>query len=280
MGTHTGLTPSQRELVRHWLPRAELVADHSWGLVATTVLELSGPDGPVIVKAGGSEDHHIAREIAAHRRWLHPWTSSGHAPQMVAADEEAKLLVTEYLPGRLVEGDPSQDGPETYRQAGSLLSHFHRQHAETSTTWDDQLAAHARRWLAGPHRIDPASVRALRREIDTWPTGGTVVLVPTHGDWQPRNWLIDDGTVRIIDFGRTDLRPAATDLARLARQDFSRDPRLEAAFLDGYGSDPREPGLWRRTLLGEAIGTAGWAHRVGSESFEKLGLRQIDQLLR
>lgn len=280
MGTCTGLTPSQRELVRHWLPRAELVTDHSWGLVATTVLELSGPDGHVIVKAGGAEDHHIAREIAAHRRWLHPWTSSGHAAHMVAADEEAKILMTDHLPGRLVEGDPSQDAPETYRQAGSLLSRFHGQHAESSTTWDDQLAAHARRWLAGPHRIDPASVRALRREIDAWPAGGTVDLVPTHGDWQPRNWLIDDGTVRIIDFGRTDLRPAVTDLARLARQDFSRDPRLEAAFLDGYGSDPREPGLWRRTLLGEAIGTAGWAHRVGSESFEKLGLRQIDQLLR
>ncbi|MGW6199374.1 phosphotransferase family protein [Kribbella sp. NPDC055110] len=27
-------------------------------------------------------------------------------------------------------------------------------------------------------------------------------LVPTHGDWQPRNWLVDNGTVRVIDFGR------------------------------------------------------------------------------
>jgi thiamine kinase-like enzyme len=105
-------------------------------------------------------------------------------------------------------------------------------------------------------------------------------LVPTHGDWQPRNWLVDaDGTVRVIDLGRADLRPAATDLARVDAQDFRRDPALEAAFLDGYGTDPRSPGLWLRTRLREAISTAAWAFRVGDEPFEQQGHQRIADAL-
>lgn len=275
-----GLSSRQLDLLDQWLPGAELLADHSWGLVATTVLELTGPTGHVIVKAGGADDHHIAREICAHRQWMAPWTASGHAPRLLAADESAKLLMTRYLPGGLVEGDPVQDDPDTYRQAGTLLARFHSQHAETVDGWNEKLAARTLRWFDSPHRIQPQFVRELRDEIAGWPTDQAVTVVPTHGDWQPRNWLIDEGTVRVIDLGRADLRPPVEDLARLARQDFERDPRLEAAFLEGYGSDPREPGLWRRTLVAEAIGTAAWAHRVGNESFEQLGLHQIEQLLR
>lgn len=102
--------------------------------------------------------------------------------------------------------------------------------------------------------------------------------MPTHGDWQPRNWLVHDDVVCVIDFGRAALRPAATDFARLAVQDFRRDPSLEAAFLDGYGTDPREPGAWRRNQVREAIGTAVWAYRVGDEQFEAQGHRMIEAL--
>ena len=83
----------------------------------------------------------------------------------------------------------------------------------------------------------------------------------------------------VIDFGRADLRPAMSDLARLAAQDFRRDPRLEAAFFEGYGPDPREPHAWHRLCLSEAIGTAAWAYQVGDESFEAQGHRMIDDAL-
>lgn len=275
-----GLTDRQRASLDRWAPRAALVHDHSWGLVQTTVLELDDPHhGRVILKAGGPEDHHLARELRAHRDWLQPWVRTGHAPQLLAADEGAKLLMTRFLPGRLVEGDPAQDAPDTYRQAGELLARFHSQHAQPSSNWNRRLAQRALSWLERPHRIDAACAAALRAEVRTWPERGEVALVPTHGDWQPRNWLVDDGTVRLIDFGRTALRPAVEDLARLARQDFARDASLERAFLTGYGEDPRDAGLWRRTLVSEAIGTAVWAYGVGDEPFEQVGLRQISRLL-
>ncbi len=274
-----GLTSRQRELIARWLPDAHLVAEHSWQLVGTTVLELAGPSGRVIVKAGDAQDHHIARELRAHRTWLGVWTRTGRAPLLLHAEDAAKLLVTRYLPGRLVEGDPAQDAPGTYRQAGRLLADFHGQHRELAADWTTRLRDRVLGWLAGPHRIPAPAVRALRAEITRWEDGEDVTLVPTHGDWQPRNWLIDEGEVRVIDLGRFDLRPAVEDFARLARQDFERDPRLEAAFLEGYGADPREPALWRRTLVTEAVSTAAWSHRVGAGSFEQVGLRQIERLL-
>jgi Ser/Thr protein kinase RdoA (MazF antagonist) len=105
------------------------------------------------------------------------------------------------------------------------------------------------------------------------------VLVPTHGDWQPRNWLWDDGVVRVIDLGRADLRPAASDLVRLAAQQWRGRPELEEAFLEGYGGDPREPGAWHRLRVAEAVGTAVWAHGVGDEAFEQQGHRMIADVL-
>ena len=274
------LTDRQRQTLARWAPRAALVRDHSWGLVQTTVLELEDPQhGRVILKAGGPEDHHLAREVRAHREWLRPWARTGHAPQLIAADETGKLLMTRFLPGELVEGHTAQDDPDTYRQAGVLLARFHAQLSRSSSDWGLRLVQRALGWLGRPHRIDAASVAALRAEISTWPVHGEVTLVPTHGDWQPRNWLIDEGAVRVIDFGRADLRPALEDLARLARQDFARDPALEDAFLSGYCADPREAGLWRRTLVVEAISTAAWAHGVGDEDFEQVGLQQISRLL-
>ena len=66
----------------------------------------------------------------------------------------------------------------------------------------------------------------------------------------------------MIDLGRADLRPPTEDFVRLAGQDFDRESELEAAFLEGYGVDPRTPEQWRRDLLGQAVGTAVWALAV------------------
>ncbi|MGW7684769.1 phosphotransferase [Kribbella sp. NPDC054772] len=269
-----GLTRRQHELLDAWLPSAEVVKDHSWGLVGTLVLELIHDGQRYIAKAGDDADHHLVRELRAHRNWLRPWSTSQRAPELVHADDDAKLLLTRFLPGELVEGTPYEWAPETYRQAGALLVAFHQQSAVPD---DDYEASENRRVLTNlgkPHRIAPGTAERLRSEISAWPMP-PAKLVPTHGDWQPRNWLIDDGTVRVIDFGRADLRPAYTDLARLAAQQFRADPALEAAFLDGYGGDPREPAAWYRARVREAVNTAVWAYQVGDEAFEQQGHRMI-----
>lgn len=169
----SALTEHQRALLDRWLPDAALAHDHSWGLVQTTVLQLESPvHGAVIVKAGGPADHHLRRELRAHREWLDPWVRTGHAPRLLHADEEAKLLVTRFLPGTLVEGHGAQSDPGTYRQAGELLARFHAQQAVTVTDWDARLADRARSWLEQPHRIDIHAAAHLSAEVDAWePTG-------------------------------------------------------------------------------------------------------------
>lgn len=272
------LSAQQRLLLSKWLPGASVEEDHSWGLVETTVLKVICAGSQFIVKAGGEGDHHIAREIHAHYHWLGAWTSRGRAPALEYADADAKLLVTRYMPGRLVLGSGYDDDPAVFRQAGELLALFHAQAAVPDRDYERRSNERTLAWLSGKHRIDPSIVAVLRAEVASWPTP-TATLCPTHGDWQPRNWLIHHDIVSVIDFGRTEMRPGLTDFARLAAQDFRRNPALEDAFLDGYGTDPRESAAWHRARVREAIGTTAWAHQVGDEAFEAQGHRMIAEVL-
>lgn len=271
---HPELSPRQAELLEAWLPGAVIAHDHSWETGMRTVLEVVHGGSRSIVKAGHGQDHHMDREITAHERWLQPWTCRGRAPEAVHAEADAELLVTTYLPGRLVLGTEHADDPGVYEQAGELLGILHGQASVTDDGAEADLNARTIRWLDSTHRIAPTTEEHLRAEIALWPTPPTE-LVPTHGDWQPRNWLIHEGRVAIIDFGRAAFRSAMSDLARLAAQDFARNPALETAFLHGYGTDPREPAAWHRTRVREAIGTAVWAHQVGDEEFEAQGHAMI-----
>jgi Phosphotransferase enzyme family len=272
------LSAQQRALVDEWLPGASVERNHSWGLVETTVLEMVYAGRRLIVKAGGDNDHHIERELHAHLHWLGPWSGRGRAPMLEHGNAQAKLLVTTYLPGELVLGSEHADAAATYRQAGELLAVFHDQTTVTDDDYERRENEKSLEWLRGPHRIASATVERLRAGIAAWPTPNAT-LVPTHGDWQPRNWLVHHGVVSVIDFGRAAMRPALTDFARLAAQDFRRDPNLETAFLDGYGSDPREMDAWDRNRVREAIATAAWAYRVGDEAYEAQGHRMITEAL-
>lgn len=272
------LSERQRVLLAGWLPGAVVVRDHSWGLVERTVLEVEHDGATYVVKAGGPDDHHMRRELRAHREWLAPWTDLGRAPALLHGDDDALLVVTHHLAGHLVEGAREAEEPDVFRQAGALLALLHGQLAVPDDDYETRENRKMIGWLDREHRIESDVEGRLRAEIASWPTPGAT-LVPTHGDWQPRNWLVHEGTVSVIDFGRADLRPAYTDLARLAAQDFTRDPLLEAAFLAGYGTDPREPAAWHRQRVREAIGTAVWAFQVGDERFEEQGHRMIADAL-
>ncbi|MEU4554031.1 aminoglycoside/choline kinase family phosphotransferase [Micromonospora violae] len=272
------LSARQLALLGRWLPGAKVERDHSWGLVQTTVLEMTHAGSRFIVKAGGDDDHHVERELRAHLNWLSPWTRLGRAPTLEHGDAAAKLLVTRYLPGELVLGSEHANVPGTFRQAGELLALLHAQTRTVDDDYEKRENGKSLTWLGEAHRIASSTVDRLRAEITSWPTPAAL-LVPTHGDWQPRNWLAHNGTVGIIDFSRAAMRPAYTDFTRLSALDFRRDPGLESAFLDGYGADPRQTPAWHRSRVREAIATAAWAYRVGDEPFEAHGHRMIADVL-
>lgn len=268
------LAPDQAAALDAWFPGAELVADLSWGVTDTTVLHLRHGGRDLVLKAAGPGNHHLDREVTAHRSATGPLVATGAAARLLRADRSLRMLVTTYLPGTLVEGHAAEWVEDTYRQAGALLARLHGQGARPDAGHEAEADARALAWLDRPHRID-AETEGRLRSILTSGERPTSTLVPTHGDWQPRNWLVAEGRVRVIDFGRFDWRPAATDLARLAAQQFRGRPELERAFLEGYGHDPRDPEGWRLIRVREAIGTAAWAYQFGDEDFEQQGHRMI-----
>ena len=104
---------------------------------------------------------------------------------------------------------PGADGTSVrtsfYRQAGELLAGLHEQSTIEGADFEARQKVKALAWLDRPHRIAPDLVARLREEVESWPTP-PATLVPTHGDWQPRNWLVHEGVVSVIELGRADLR--------------------------------------------------------------------------
>lgn len=275
LAAEAGLTPLQRDRVESWLPGAQLLDDHSWGLTDTRVLHVRHDGVELTVKAFGPDNHHFERELRGHREFTGPLLPDRRVPRLVHADPAARVLVLTWLPGRLVEDDPAVAQPSTYRQAGELLARFHARSARPSATWLGERRGRTLRWLAGPHRIPEKVVQCVRAH--DWAVG-EVDLVPTHGDLSPRNWVVHEGVVSFIDLGRADLRPAASDLFRLQDRAWRGRPDLEAAFFEGYGADPRRVWWWPSFLVSELVGTAAWAHQVGDEAFEAEGLRGLGEI--
>lgn len=268
----------QSALVRTWLPGVRVLNDLSWGLVDTAVLEVASEDRRYVVKAGGTSNTHIGREIAAHQSAVAVWARENRAPKLIHADRAMNILVTEFLEGSLVQGTSAEYEEETYRQAGRLLGQFHAQTQHTNAHYEMEATTKALSWLDTPHRIVESAAERTRAVLNGYQPR-PVSVVPTHGDWQPRNWLLARRDVKIIDFGRFDFRPAMSDFCRLAAQQWHSHPQLETAFFEGYGTDPRDSDLWNIAMLREAVSTAAWAYQAGDQEFEKQGHRMLREAL-
>lgn len=268
------LTPEQEAFVQGLIGPYTIVKDHSWSEQTSRVLHVSARGGSFIIKAGERDNHHIGREIDAHGTWTKPLVHLDRTAPVVGWDGTAKVLVVRYQPGELVVGTVHEHSPDFYHQAGRVLQAFHCESQHVDDSYEERATQRTLAWLEGPHRIDAGAVRRIRAALAAY-TPLPVTVVPTHGDWQPRNWLADGSWLRVIDFGRFAFRPASSDLCRMATQQWHEHPELEAAFLDGYGGDPRDPARWPIELLREAVGTAAWAYQQHDDAFEAQGLRLL-----
>ncbi|MGG5753542.1 aminoglycoside phosphotransferase family protein [Zafaria sp. Z1313] len=207
-------------------------------------------------------------------------------PDLLRYDADAGLLVTRYLPGRIATGTPAAGDPDAYRQAGRMLALLHcgpTSSPRDKGRYETTMLRKCRSWLdraEGPSAGRPLApaphLAAARKWLDGF-VPAPVELVPTHGDFQPRNWIVDaTGTLGLIDFGRAELRPWYTDLVRLEHQEFLADPDLAPALFEGYGrpDGPFTPGRWL-DHLGQSLGTVVWSHDMGDEGFEEHGRRML-----
>ncbi|MCW4457584.1 phosphotransferase family protein [Microbacterium sp. MPKO10] len=275
---HGLLETAPARFVEQHLSAPVLVDDLSWGLVDTAVLWVRDGDRDVIVKTAGPGNHHIGREITANESYTSPLVGSNRTGRLIAADRTANTLILSYQHGNLIDGTVSEFDPDVYAQAGAVLRELHGQESRVDDDYEIRVTDRAVRWLDGEHRIAP-DVEAEARSILSSYRPMPITVVPTHGDWQPRNWLIDNGWLRVIDFGRFAFRPPATDLCRIAEKQWRENPVLEDAFVAGFGRDPRDEFVWPMDLLREAIGTACWAFQVGDADFEEHGLRLLDEAI-
>ncbi|WP_051421674.1 phosphotransferase family protein [Paenarthrobacter nicotinovorans] len=274
-----GITERQRNVLTSWLGPYAVVQDHSWPLQDTTVLQLEAAGGDHVMVKASTASHHIRREIAAYSRGM-PGLD-GRVPVLLHASPEAGLLVTRYLPGTVVAGTPSENEPETYRQAGSILAALH-QPAGTSHSYVRALKTKTGHIIERAASLLPRqTLEHLTAELEGV-TPGPAELVTTHGDYQPRNWLNDDGDTKVIDFGRADLRPWVHDLVRLSHQQFLGQERLSQAFYEGLGrviESAQDRILWRLENLNQAVATVVWAHGIGDEDFEQQGIAMVARVL-
>ena len=100
-------------------------------------------------------------------------------------------------------------------------------------------------------------------------------------DYQPRNWIIHAGTVRVIDFGRAAARHWTSELVRLQHQQFLTDAALERAFLEGLGRDltDEDRSVLRLEHFSQALGTIVWSRGIGDSHFEEHGRRMLARLV-
>lgn len=214
-----------------------VIGDHSW-LDGTRPTVLRTKD-----RAGREwfvKQHVLADFYAAERDAYERWVPAlgDRAPSLFAADDELLTLIVTALPGVMPE---RWEDPELQFQAGILLRRFHD--AETLPPYVDIVA----RKLDALDRILPRAEELIDRGALDFARSQLVELgyvaalrcVPCHLDYSPRNWLVDDGVLYVIDFGDCRTDAWVNDFGRLfLGWHLHGEPK--EAFLDGYGRVPTD----------------------------------------
>lgn len=194
----TVLTRRQTRLLESWLGPWETIEDYSWPLQDTLVLHVRGQAGDHVIKASQTS-HHIGREIEAYQNVLSGIKAP--IPRLQHADLDAGVPVTSFLPGELVLHSANELSPNVYRQAGEILAHIQVPPGMSSKYLDELLSRVKRLMVDASGLVPPSQLEALVNELGQFQSH-PIQLHFTHGDYQPRNWLANDGMLSVIDFGR------------------------------------------------------------------------------
>lgn len=262
--------------------RCEVVSDLSWDLDLSNVLVLRPTDGEAVVAKRHVDAGQFGRELHAYRRWVP--AIADRAPRLLGVAEDECVLVMSLLPGRLAQHLQLDTAETVHRDAGVVLRRFHdAQPAVPHPAWAEDREARLREWLADAPEglLDPNDIAWAFGEARALRTLPAPAVVPCHGDWQPRNWLIDaDLLVRTFDFEHARLSWWIHDLQRLVWQEWASVPSLAVAFLEGYGRGLTEDevcGLWSSTAIGHIIQIV-WASRHGDTGYAAKGREHLQEM--
>ena len=128
--------------------------------------------------------------------------------------------------------------------------------------------------------LDPADLAFAERSVQILRSLPPVPVVPTHGDWQPRNWVVAGGVVGVIDFELAELAWWTRDLERMWWAEWLDHPDLRDSFLEGYGrvlTDLDTTLLIASSVLG-AVTTMVWGERYGDLRFSEHGRQTLHRI--
>ncbi|HSR83049.1 MAG TPA: aminoglycoside phosphotransferase family protein [Streptosporangiaceae bacterium] len=220
-------------------------------------------------------------EVTAYHRWVP--ALRGPAPRLRASDDSLHAVILSPVPGESPawpaaasdDGDDERRASEAAVQhgAGALLRELHD--GQPALPWDDFGAAMAEEFdqlvpfAAG--LLTSGELAAARSQVKELTGQQCAGRVACHRDYTPRNWLVDAGTVYVIDFEWSRLDVWVSDMARLHLDIWAKRPDLQDAFMSGYGRELADAD--RALLHGCAVLTAVWllvkAHASGQRSFEE-----------
>lgn len=266
------------ELAEPLLGPCRVIADHSWPewREATVAEVIDSADVRWFVKRHRGAERY-RRELTAYQRWVP--TLSDRAPRLRAFDDAAQLLVVSALPG--VQPERWSD-PELLHQAGRMLRVFHE--AEDLGTWDDIVGDKQTEldyWLRrGRGLIEPRIIDFVRCELNNLGNCRAPARVPCHGDFSPRNWLVADGKLNLIDFGEAGPDIWVSDLGRLI-YGWRLPADSLAALVEGYGRQPDsdEMAMLRATHAAAVVWHIVWGHEHANRDFEASSRRLLDAML-
>ncbi|MHA5048864.1 phosphotransferase enzyme family protein [Streptomyces sp. SD15] len=237
---HPNVPPEEvRRLAERAVGRIATWTDSSWDRESSRVWRAHGTGGGTwYIKIHQNKRFHH-REVDAYRSWVPRLEAA--VPTLVTADSALLAVVITAVPGRPLHGlvHPPEQRRHLFHQIGALAAAIHRSAAMPFPAVEGVPAlAKAERHLEGAHPyLNPGDEEFIRSIVARAEAVPPLDRVPTHGDFQLRNLLLDEnGGLAVIDFERSEPGPAIRDLVRLSNA-WATQPRLHDAFMSGYGRD-------------------------------------------
>ncbi|MFF0433878.1 phosphotransferase [Streptomyces sp. NPDC004327] len=230
-----------RDFVEGAVGRITRWSDASWARDTSQVWRVTGAGGGMwFVKVHQNTKFH-ARETAALRSWVPGLGGAG--PRLVATDPDHLAIVVTAVEGRPLHGAVLTGAEENsvFRSLGVLAARIHASPLPSSppavapvTRAERYVKVDRHLGAARPH-LAPGDEEHVRAVVERAVALEQLPLVVTHGDFQIRNILrAADGSLRVVDFERSEPQPVVRDLVRLLDHFDGREDLCQA-FFDGYG---------------------------------------------
>lgn len=256
-------------------------SDVSWVRDGSQVWRAVNREGGVwFVKVHQNARFH-GRETAALRGWVPGLGGAG--PRLVAADPGLRAVVVTGVEGWPLHGRPLSSAEErcVFRSIGALAARIHTSPlsspAAPRAAPGGPFAKLERHLEATRPHLEPGDEEYVRAVAERGRLLEPLPLVVTHGDLQLRNLLLaDDGSLRVLDFERSEPQPVVRDMVRLLASFDGRDD-LACAFFDGYGRPLtvlEQAHLVTAAVL-DAVSGIGYGHAAGDPELVERGRRTL-----